>query len=221
MVTSCYSWSHRLQREKLPTQVWLEGKWHHDRTTSGHLWCVSVKPGSCGALCTWSTLKTRHNIEPTDTAAQKQDWDPLTNHRTKNRRSTEPWESARRAEGRGCPTVKTKANQWTGDELRGSPRKKKKRKSPQRCRPTTETGGGRRLQSCGGCRDFSNTQKPQSQTVSTRQHGVPSNACRSYTQRNDGSQRQKESSYTDRRQPTDAERVQLPHSAETPPPPPR
>lgn len=59
----------------------------------------NVKSESSGTVYTWSTLKTSHNTELTDTVAHKQDWDPLTNHRTVNRCSTEPWENTWRARG--------------------------------------------------------------------------------------------------------------------------
>lgn len=156
---------------------------------------VCVKPGSCGALCTWSTLKTSHNIELTDTAAHEQDWDPLTNHRTVNRRSTEPWASARRAEGRGCLTVKKKASQQTEDELKGSPRKTKKR---QRCRTTTErqeeveeAAELWRLQETSA-RHKNNREEGESQTVITRQHEVLSNTLQGgNSERNEKNQKAK------------------------------
>lgn len=165
---------------------------------------------ACGALCTWSTLKTSHNIELSDTAAHEQDWDPLTNHRTVNRRSTEPWESARRAEGRGCLTIKKKASQQTE---RGTQRITPENKKRQQCRTTTErqeeveeAAELWRLQETSA-RHKNNREEGESQTVITRRYEVLSNNLQGgNSERNERSQRRKEKKLKEhkqnRRQPT-------------------
>lgn len=208
---------------------------HDSMTSTRHLaWMcgwVGVKPGSCGALCTWSTLKTSHNIELTDTASHEQDWDPLTNHRTVNRRSTEPWERAHGGQrGGSVSTVKKKkASQQTEDKLKGSPQKKKEKTTAMqnhdrdRQVEVEEAAELWRLQETSA-RQRNKREEGESQTVITRQHEVLSNTLQGgNSERAERSQKGKKKrnwGYTNRTddspQPTNTARVQLPHTHRQP-----
>lgn len=94
-------------------------------------------------------MKTNHNTEVSDTTAHKQDFDPLTNHRTSN--SSDQRE---RTAGTGRLTIKEtgKLTERRKTQTIAPEIKMKPKKNTTVMQNHDKDKRGSRLQSCGGCR---------------------------------------------------------------------
>lgn len=139
---------------------------------------VCVKPGSCWAFCTWSNMKTNHDTEVTDTSAHKQDWDPLTNHRTINSCSSDQRERAHGRHGASDNQEKSKLTERRRKTQTITPEIKKSKYNsdaePQQRQEGEQASELWRLQETWATHK-NNSESEKNKTVSTRQHDVPSN----------------------------------------------